>query len=118
MFCGNCGVELEEGAAFCQKCGTKVAGAVKPAMQTNSVTATSVINNPSMQPKVDVPDNSSKKSGAVIIVVAVAAVVLIIGIVAAIALLLPSGEGENTAKSSVGADKSTENVIQIGICYA
>ena len=47
-YCSNCGAEIKEGSAFCQKCGTKI-GASK---DTKKTTESTVVNgNPSIQPK-------------------------------------------------------------------
>lgn len=88
MFCGNCGVELEEGAAFCQKCGTKVEGTVRPTVQINPASTEKTMNAVTTQQMTETAVYAKKKSAGNLIVIVVAtivAVVVIIGIVAVVA---------------------------------
>ena len=79
MFCGKCGTQNPETAAFCKKCGTRLNNQAKPAVKTTPrvpVKTQSQIKRPVPQNKRRQNKNTKK-----IAVVAIAAVVLILAFV-------------------------------------
>ena len=79
MFCGKCGTQNPDTAAFCKKCGTRLNSQAKPTAKTTP----RVPVKTQSQSKRPVPQNKRRqnKNTKKIAVVAIAAVVLILAFV-------------------------------------
>ena len=80
MFCGKCGTQNPDTAAFCKNCGTRLNGQQKPAAQRPSKTM--VTTQPRFQSQRTAPKNKriQDKQVGMIAVAAFAAVVLLLAI--------------------------------------
>ena len=79
MFCGKCGTQNPDTAAFCKNCGTRLNGQAKPAATKTTKTAVKV---PS-QPKRPVPKQSPQQNKKVGLIAAIViAVMVFIGVFA------------------------------------
>lgn len=90
MVCKNCGMELEEGAAFCQNCGTKVE--TEPAPEEFTATAEPVAEEFAYDAP-PAPVKKKKSKAPIIILIVVLVLLLLVIPVIVLGLLLLIGGG-------------------------
>ena len=80
MFCGKCGAQNPDTAAFCKSCGTRLNSQVKPATKTVAKTTANTQMRPQTKRPAPKHRRRQDKKFGIIAVVAVIAVVLILAI--------------------------------------
>lgn len=109
MVCKNCGMELEEGAAFCQNCGTKVE--TEPAPEEFTATAEPVAEEFAYDAP-PVPVKKKKSKAPIIILIVVLVLLLLVVPIAILLLIVILGGGVAALLAVFGmARTETPNIV-------